>query len=232
MATALTIITDALLEINAAATGETIPAAEANDALRALNRLMEKWSNARAFAYFADEVSLALTGQASFTVGPTGDVVDLRPISVESATAVLDNVTYPVSVYNVQQWDSIPDKTTTGTIPQAIYYEGSMPNGTVKVYPVCTGSTIKIRILNVVNSFATLGTTLSMPPGYEEALIKNLAINIAPQYEIKDISPITIREAKSALAYIERTNTVIPKLSLDSRLPGIGSNMSSALNRM
>jgi hypothetical protein len=227
MATALTILTDALLEIGVLSSGETPDTDQQTDGLRSLNRLMEKLSNARAFAYFADEVSQALTGQASFDIGPTGDVVDLRPIKIESATATYNGVTYPVEVYSFQQWDAIPDKTTTGTIPQIVYYEGVMPDGVVKVYPICTGSTLKLRILNVVTSFATINTALSMPPGYEEALVKNLAINIAPQYQVTNINPITVKEAKSALAYIERVNTVIPKLSLDSRLPGLHNNHQS-----
>jgi len=232
MATALTILTDALLELGVLSTGETPSTEQQTDGLRSLNRLMEKLSNAKAFAFYSDEASLALTGQASFTIGPSGDVVDLRPISIESATAVLNNVTYPVSVYTDQQWDSIPNKTDTGTIPQAIYYEGVMPDGIVKVYPLCTGSTIYVRFLSVVSSFATISTALSMPPGYEEALIKNLAINIAPQYEIGNINPITVKEAKSALAYIERVNTVIPRLSLDSRLPGLTSGNTSFYNML
>lgn len=226
MATALTIITDALMEIGVIANGETPDTNQQADGLRSLNRLMETLSNARTFAYFADEISLALTGQASFTVGATGDVVDLRPIMIESATAVLSNVTYPVSIYTVQQWDAIPDKTSTGTLPLAIYYEGNMPNGTINVYPICSGSTIKVRVLTLVNSFATVATTLSMPPGYEEALVKNLAVDLSPQYPRNSLSPITIQKAKSSLAYIQRVNTVIPKLSIDARLPGLRSGMS------
>jgi len=230
MATGLTILTDALLELGVLATGETPSTEQQADGLRSLNRLMEKLSNAKTFAYYSDETSLALTGQASFTIGPTGDVVDLRPIGIESATAILNDVTFPVAVYTAQQWDAIANKTNTGTIPEAIYYEGVMPDGIVKVYPLCTGSTIYIRFLSLVTSFATINTALSMPPGYEEAIIKNLAINIAPQYEIGNINPITVKEAKSALAYITRVNTVVPKLSLDSRLPGLSNGNTSILN--
>lgn len=230
MATALSIITDALLEIGAIDPGTTVDSTEANDALRTLNRLMETLSNARAFAYFDDEISLALTGQASFTVGPSGDVVDLRPITVESATVVLNSITYPVRVYTVQQWDSIAFKTETGSLPSAIYYEGTMPNGTVHLWPLSTGCTINIRALTLVNSFATLATSLSMPPGYEEALIKNLAVLIAPQYSDSNLSPVTVSKAKSALAYIERANTVIPKLSLDYRLPGLRSSYTTNIS--
>ena len=108
MTTAATIIHDALLEIGVIASGETETAAEALDALRALNRLMGVLSNGQAFAYYANTVSRALTGEASFTIGPvTGDVVTDRPIKIETATVVRQGITYPVSVLDNQKWDAI-----------------------------------------------------------------------------------------------------------------------------
>jgi hypothetical protein len=220
MATAATIINDALKEIGVLAEGDTPTATMADDALRALNRLMESLSNEQAFAYTPSLISKALTSQVSITVGPTGDVVTDRPIAVESAFVDRSNLTYPVRVVNNQQWDSIVYKTSTGSNTEVIWYEPTMPNGIVHVWPKCTGCTLNLRVINLVVSFATLSTTLSMPPGYEEALIKNLAVNIHPQYPASNLSPLTIQAAKTSLKKLTRTNNVIPSLGLDPILLG------------
>jgi len=221
MATAATMINDALKEIGVLAEGDTPTATMADDALRALNRLMEILSNEQSFAYTPNLVSLALTSQTSFTVGPSGATVTAdRPIGIESAFVDRGSLTYPVRVVNNQQWDSIVYKTSTGSNTEVVWYEPTMPNGIVHVWPKCTGCTLNLRVINLVVSFSTLSTTLSMPPGYEEALIKNLAVNIHPQYPASNLSPLTIQAAKSSLKKITRNNNVIPTLGLDPILMG------------
>lgn len=215
MATATTICTDALKEIGVLAEGDTPTTTMLDDAFRALNRIMELLSNDQSFAYTPSLSSLALTGQASFTIGPSGaDVTATRPISIESAFVTRSNLDYPVRVVNNQLWDSIVYKTSTGANTEIIWYEPTMPNGIIHVWPKCSGCTINLRTINLVNSFASLSTTLSMPPGYEELLVKSLAINVAPQYPTCTLSPLTIRAANNALKVINRVNNVIPTLNL------------------
>ena len=78
MATALTMVTDALKEIGVLAEGQTMSAEMSDDALRALNRITESMANDGSFAYYASSVLRALTGESSFTIGPTGQVVATR----------------------------------------------------------------------------------------------------------------------------------------------------------
>jgi hypothetical protein len=80
-------------------------------------------------------------------------------------------------------------------------------------------------------SFATLATQVTLPPGYEEVLIKNLAVNIAPQYPASNLSPLTIQAAKNSLKIVTRTNNVIPTLGLDPILMGNrrSNNLASIL---
>lgn len=219
MSTATTIINDALLEIGVLADNETPTSTMSQGGLRALNRLMNLWSNNQAFAYVASTVSKALTGQASFTVGPTGDVITDRPISVDTAFVIRDGITYPVEVTDNQKWDTISYKAATGANTSIVYYAAEVPNGIVNVWPLATGCTLNLRVTNLVDSFPDLVTDVVMPPGYEEALIKNLAVNLAPSYKAT-VSPLTMTAAKTSLATVQKTNTVIPTLSIDSSLMG------------
>ncbi len=218
MATALTMITDALKEIGVVAEGETPSATMADDAFRALNRIADMMSNDQSFANYASTETRALTGESSFTIGPTGDVVAARPIKIETATVDRSGITYPVAVVDNQKYDSIIYKAAAGANTTAIYYEAQYPNGIVHVWPLATGCTLNMRVLNSVVSFASLGATLSMPPGYEEYLIKALAVNIAPQYPNSTLSPLTGQAMKAALKRIQNVNNVVPTMSIDSNL--------------
>jgi len=232
MSTAQTIVNDALREIGVLAESETPLSDMANNAFRALNRLMETLSNERSFAYSNTAISKVLAGQSSFTIASTGGTWTAdRPIAIDSAIVTSNSVDYPVAVIDSQEWDEITYKSSTGPFPDRVYYDATMPAGTLYVYPISTGATLKLRTISVVNSFATLATTLSMPPGYEECLIKNLAVNIAPQYPGCILSPLTIRQAASTLDKILSVNREIPELSLDPSLLGTTTSSLAAIYR-
>jgi hypothetical protein len=222
MATAQTIVNDALREIGVLAEEETPSADMANNAFRALNRMMESLSNEASFAYVNSQISKVIAGETSFTLGPTGTWVTDRPIEVDTATCILNGITYPVKVIDSQEWDSLSYKTSTGSVPEVVYYEPNMPNGTLYLWPITTGATLYLRTTSVVNSFASLATILSMPPGYEEALIKNLAVNLHPQYPTSNLSPITMRLATKTLADIKDKNKEVPMMTLDYGMSNIG----------
>lgn len=225
MTTANTLISDALKEINVLAEGDTPTASMANDALRALNRLAQKFSNNQDFAYFPSQIDYALngvvnpiTGHQSFTIGPTGDVIAQRPIKLEWAVVDRQGITYPVQIIDFMKWDSIVYKAVSGANTVSVWYEGNMPNGTVHCWPVASGCTLRLRVINVVAEFPDLVTDVVLPPGYEEALMKNLAVHIAPQYPAGVLQPLTQQQAKAALRYINRTNNAIPTLAIDNNV--------------
>jgi hypothetical protein len=230
MTTALVLITDSLKEIGVLAEGDTPSAAMVDDALRALNRLMALISNDQSFAYYQNMVSRPLTGETSFTIGPTGDVVTDRPISIETAFVDRNGISYPVRVIDNVLWDGIIYKGIAGANTAYVYYEATMPNGIVHVWPLATGCTLNLRVVNVVASFATSATVLSLPPGYEECLTSNLAVRLAPQYPAGILSPVTIQYAKSSLKQLQRKNNVIPTMKLPSVVTGRNNNMGSLAN--
>lgn len=227
MTTATTIITDALKEITVISEGETPTTEMFADALRMLNRLMELWSNDASFAYVASIVSKALTSQASFTIGPTGDVVGLRPIAVATATVVRDLITYPVRVIDQQLWENIAYKTAAGANTGLVYYEAAEPNGIVNLWPIATGCTVKLSVINLVTTFPDLTTSVTLPPGYEQAFIMNLAVSLSPSYAVSP-SPLTLKAAKTSLATIKKTNNIIPTMIIDPALTNYGRTGSLA----
>ena len=204
------------------AEGDTPTASMASDGLRALNRIMELFSNDQSFAYYPNSISQAMTGQSSFTVGPTGNLVSNRPIRIESATVDRNGITYPVEIYDNVRWDNIAYKAIGGANTAIIYYQAEFPNGVVNVWPLCTGATLNMRVVNLVVSFPTLGTAVNLPPGYEECLIKNLAVNLSPQYPAGILNPLTLEAAEYSLRLIQRGNNVIPVMNVDRALLNLG----------
>lgn len=211
--TAAVMISDALKEIGVIAEGETPSATMYADGLRMLNRLLDTFAHDAAFAFDASLRSLALTGQASFDVGPTGDIITLRPIKITSAYATQGGIDYPVRVVSVEEYDTIPLKTSTGAIPECIAYNGVYPDGVVYVYPKCSGVTINLRTVDQVKTFAATSTNIDMPEGYEDAITLALSVRMAPSYGVP-VSQDTRIAANRAMKMVKRSNRVIPKLGL------------------
>lgn len=212
MTTAATIIEDSLREIGVLGDDQVMTAEQAAGGLRALNRMLERWSNQKLLNPVETQLSYTLTGAQSFTIGPSGaDLTAARPLKVLSAYAVLSDVSYPVRVMTAQEWDAIGYKVSSGGAPSGVYYEASYPNGTAYVYQPTSGYALKLRVLTVVESFANTAESLALPPGYEEALVLNLAVRLAPGYGAA-LRPETVNDARNSLRIIRRVNAQIPTL--------------------
>lgn len=218
MTTALQLISDALQEIGVIADGETPDAAQSAHGLRALNRMLGRWSQRRLLMPLLTEVSVPLTGAASYSIGPTGaDVTAARPIRVEWARAVDANgVEYPVDVWNQQQWNALSDKTSTGGPPDRVWYQAGTV-GRIYAYPIATGYTLKLDCRSIVAEFAALTTELTLPEGYEDAIVPSLADSIAASYGIRTPADV-LRRSAAAIRAIQNANA--EPLTLDIGLAG------------
>ena len=221
MTTALDIITDSYLELGVISEGETPDASMTSSGLRTLNRLMDYLSNGKDFAFYPALLQQALTGEASFTIGASGaDLTATRPISIETAYVTRDGVNQDVRVLDNVLWDSITTPGTTGGDTVYIWYEATMPNGIVHVYPLATGCTLSMRVITQVATFATTATVLSLPPGYEECLVSNLAVRLKPKYPTVKLDPVTVQYARSSLRAIRQQNSSVPTLALPNAVIG------------
>ncbi len=182
MPTARVIIRKALLEIGALTKTEQPAADEANDALDTLNALIASWSNFSDNIYSRTQETFNLSGAATYTIG-TGQTFNTeRPIQIIEGYTSSAGIDYPLIIINVEQYNNISIKTTQG-YPEYLAYNNGYPYGTISLYPVPSGvQTITLLTEKAITQFATLDTVMSLPDGWERALIKNLAIDLAPQY--------------------------------------------------
>jgi hypothetical protein len=205
MTTAVELITDALGEIGVADAGQALSANDSALGLRVLNRLFQRWSNMRLLQPVLDELSVTMTGAASYTLGPGGSPARARPLKVLSATFVdTGGLESPVQIITREQWDAIPNKADTGSYPDRIWYAAENTDGIVYTYPKCSTGTLKLDVLTNMQALG-MSDTLTLPDGYESAIVSTLADDLATHYGMST-PPDVRRRAAGAVRALKRTN--------------------------
>lgn len=209
MATAGSIIERSLRLLGQIESGEVPTTDEYADALEALNAMLDSWNNEKllCFAYQTETLTLA-NGDDTYTVGTSGDLNTTRPVEVLSAYAVVNNISYPITIISEEDYARIPDKTTTADFPDRMLWRPTVASSlaTAVFYPVPGGTvTVKLVTRIQVAAFASTATTVTLPPGWERALTHNLAVEIAPEYETTP-APSVLKGASEALSGIKKAN--------------------------
>lgn len=183
MTTARDIIQKALQKAGILTKNDDMSGDEASDGLFSLNALLSSWSNDDLIIYTRPLENFPLSGGvAEYTMGSGGDFDTTRPIRVVSAFVRQGSTDYPLSIITPEDYDKIVSK-DTGSIPDRISTNNNFPLTTLTLYPVPTGGlSLYIRSEKALTSIATLDTTISLPDGWERALIYNLAIEISGEY--------------------------------------------------
>lgn len=210
MASAGDQINRALRLLGVLAEGETPSAAVSNDALTALNQMIDSWNTERLSVYATqDQIFTWPAGEITRTLGPTGDFVGNRPILIDDSTYYRDtgtNVSFGIKLINQQQYNGIAVKTVTSTYPQVMWVNMEYPNISMTVYPKPTRA-LEWHIVSVeeLSQPATLATQLTFPPGYLRAFTYNLAMEIAPEFGVEP-SPQVKRIAMTSKRNLKRIN--------------------------
>lgn len=210
MTTAYDQINGALRILGILAEGETPSAATSQDALRALNQMIDSWNTERLSVFATqDQICMWASGLKTQTLGPTGDFVGNRPILVDDASYFRDpasNISFGIKLINQQQYDGIAVKTVTSTYPQVMWVNMDFPNITMTVYPVPT-KLLEFHIVSVqeLMNIPSLSTDIYMPPGYLRAFKYNLACEIANEFGIEPPSNVA-RIAMTSKRNLKRVN--------------------------
>ena len=223
MTTAGDIIYGALRLIGQLAEGEVPSASTAQDALAAMNMMVDSWSTERLAVYATqDQVFVWPAGQTTRTLGPTGDFVGERPIKLEDSTFYVDaqGLAFTPAIINETEYNAIVLKTVTSTYPQVIYAEASNPDATLKVYPVPTQA-LTWHFISVLplSQPASLGTELIFPPGYLRAFRYNLACELAPEFGVEPSADVK-RIAMVAKRNLKRINNPNDMMAMPSGIMG------------
>ena len=211
-------INGALRLIGMLAEAETPSNATAQDALTAMNQMIDSWNTERLSVFSTqDQVFTWTPNQIHRTLGPTGNFVGNRPILLDDSTYFKDptnGISFGIKIINQQQYDGIAVKTVTSTYPQVMWINMDYPNIDMYVYPVPTKA-LEWHFISVteLDQPATLATTLAFPPGYLRAFKYNLACEIATEFGIEP-PPNVARIAMTSKRNLKRINNPDDIMSL------------------
>jgi hypothetical protein len=160
-----------------------------------------------------------LANHKDFKIGPAGaDITGPRPEKLLKANLLLAGPTlarYPLQILPWREYGDIPVLAIPPTsVTTAVYYQPDYPVGILHFWPpVSGGPSIEFWTYGVLAAPATLATTVVglFPPGYESAVILNLAARC--QYlvtkELGKIDPkipaLALR-AKQRIQNVNRSN--------------------------
>lgn len=208
---ALDIITDGFERCNRLSPGETLSADDAALGLRKLNLLVDELAGDSLYLFKTTLTSAAQTGHIALGAGawaavPAGTLV-------ESATA--NNL--PLDPITMQQYNELYQPAVTG-IPTVYAQDGL---GTVYLWPVPNGQTIKLQTRGSVATFVDLTTDYIAPDGYKSALGAALAVRLAPSV-LGSVPPNLARDEKRLMCNLGNYEPAIVNHDSFSR-PSTGS---------
>lgn len=207
--TAIELITGAMkvVGIIAAGSGDTPTADESTDGLDALNDLLETMSLDNLFVYSAaNETFTFAAGQATRTIGPTGQFVTTRPVRISGAYCTYQGVDFPIQIIGQGEYDDISLKTMSQPIVERMLYVNDFPNGILSFWPVPSQAIpLVLSTDRVMTVIPTIATSISLPPGYLNFMKHALGIMLAPDYGVTPSEDV-VGIARSTRAALKRAN--------------------------
>lgn len=219
MATATEIIKLSMQEIAVLGVGKTPKTGDLDDNLIKLNDMLDEYNTNSLMVPYRTQIDHVLNGSRSYTIGSGGDINTTRPVYILSAFSTRNEVDYPVYIARAKdEYDRIVKKGITG-IPRLVYYEPTVPLGTLYVYYTGDASdTLHLNVRGQLSAFPDTTTDMDLAPGYKKLIYSNLAIEIAPSYEVT-ASAETVKKAKESMASIKRLNRQSPVMRFDDGIP-------------
>lgn len=222
------LIYDALRLIGVINVGEGPSQDEHTEDLRALNTMLDTWGTERLTVYrVARSLYTLATSKESYTMGSGGDINAARPIKIEAAGVLSGDNEEPLQILTRDDYAALRAKTFAGTAPEALYDSRAYPSTELHFWPVPpAGTAIALYTRQPFTAFAALSDTVSLPPGYAEAITYNLALRLAPRYRDAMVSPFVVDTAREAKGSIKRLNLETPVLGCEPAIDDRGYGWS------
>ena len=136
-----------------------------------------------------DDLTLDLGLPSAATAGNTllsYPSASQRPQRItEARKAASDGNETQMRLMSRSDYMQLADKSSAGT-PHSIYYDPQLTTGQVYLYPTPTDDveTVKFTAETVIEDFSALSDNADFPAEWTQALVRNLAYDIAPSYGV------------------------------------------------
>lgn len=225
--TALTLITDALLDLGVLADEESPTASQAAGGLRKLNNLIDAWNIEGLMVYGTTQSILPLTaGVGQYTLGSGGTMNIPRPNTivaayVEDTTLPLEQrYDFPLYMYTVEEYADVGVNAITSPLPLGIFIDDSFPLSNVYLWPVPSTTNYNLILWSngILNNLSLYGV-VGFANGYKRALTANLCEELAPSYGVQ-VPQSVAKIAAQSKADLKLNNFSLNELKVDDNLYG------------
>lgn len=190
------LITYAMTTLGELSSGEGFNTSEGVACLAKLNQIIDNANIQQEMATSATVATVSLVnGTQSYALGTR--VVKIASAEVQQTSGA----TMPLKIVNAQEWNAIIDRDSLSAYPQSLFYDRGFTTGTIYLSPIPTGGTLTYVAWLGQSTFATVGTSNTLLPGYELYLTTELAIQIAPFFtrEVPQSVMVANKEAKDEI---------------------------------
>lgn len=221
--TAADLINDAARANGKLGPGRTLSASEQGDALRIFQRMIDAWTTERLMVFsLSRDVYTLIPGQGVVSIGPYGDWIAARPLKVESLglvlTGVQPNVETPIKLATEGEWQAIGVKDLTSPHPRVCSYNSGWPLAEFHFWPVpLEANDIAVYTWQQLASPAALESIVRFPPGYEQAIVDNLAVATCALFGRRPL-PELVEAARESKARVKRSGHTSELMRCDSGL--------------
>lgn len=222
MTTLKALINTAMRKAKIIGAGEEAAPEDFQDVLADLRRMVGNWRLEPLMIYVNARKQFDLQpGAASYPIGDGAAWDTERPIRILAAT-ILDGAggTFPLTEITATEYSRHSHKSRVGR-PRHFFYEATFPMAAVRFDCVPDDPTVELVVQESLTIPDVLTAELEFPEGYEDALIYNLAVRIAPDFG-KPATPEIVGLAVSYKALVKRANTVVPTAYIESP---VGANV-------
>ena len=188
--------------------------AQFQDAIDELNRLLGSMSCDPLWIYGQDILSLPLSSKTVYTIGidPTGsapaaDFPVTVPKGITEAVYVSNGQHYEVRLLTPQLW---AQQNHAG-----VYFDRGYPIANLYLNGQPSSGNLDLYVWHVIPSVANLADVVVIPPGYEDAIVLNLACRLAPHFQ-RQVHPDLRQQARESMMRLESINAPQPIASLDN----------------
>lgn len=210
------IINASLRKLGVLAESEVPSIGQSNDALFAANMLWDRWSADRLQIPLLIQTTQALTPNKQtyqIGLGAGADISITRPVFIDHINWLNGNFSPPLE-YQMQPltddgWARLAIKTITNPYPGSWWYQAFLgaQNGQLSLWPIPTNTGLSMVIYSqsAEAPFAALTTTLLIPPGYQQMIIENLAVELSSEYGVQPTQALA-KAADDSMYSVKRMN--------------------------
>lgn len=158
---------------------------------QSLNMMIKAWMTNGLQLWKVTDVMVALVaGQSVYTIGPTGDVISDRPLRIIQAFRrdnTINSLDIELSIWSRSEYMNIGNKLTPAAMPTAVYYQPTMGNGTLYVYPtpftpLITGDIVHLIAHLPISDVVSAASVPEFPNEWFQCLKWGLAAEIGLEY--------------------------------------------------